>query len=99
MEVELDAFSGRPNPRWETTSPLQEKLDSLSEKTKPAPEPGLGYRGFIIHQGDKSVRVFSSRVTMERDGKSQTYRDTAGLEAELAKQARQHGYAGIVPDL
>ena len=99
MEVELDAFSGRPNPRWETTSPLQKKLDSLAEKTNPAPEPGLGYRGFIIHHGASKVRVFSGRVTIEQSGKSQTYRDTAGLEAELAKQASEHGHTGIVPDL
>jgi hypothetical protein len=51
MVVELDVFSGRPNPRWElderkgaTLTRLEASLHR-ADRVPPAP-PGLGYRGF-----------------------------------------------------
>ena len=58
MVVELDAFSGRPNPRWtltETrTAALTRLISSLSRATGAAPlrAPGLGYRGFRLQGSD-----------------------------------------------
>ena len=51
MVVELDIFSGRPNPRWELDEPdageLQRLQSSLPASGGTAPEPPpLGYRGF-----------------------------------------------------
>src|SRR4051794_36286568 len=69
MEVELDAFSGRPNPKWTLTSEeadhLLREIQSLPE-TKDFPEPpDLGFRGFILHSGDRSIRVFGGRIVVE----------------------------------
>ncbi len=57
MFVELDVFSGRPNPRWELDQTHSQKLWQLqgrlevSRRVHPEP-PGLGrvraYRGFIL---------------------------------------------------
>ena len=53
MLIELDIYSGRPNPRWEVDgeaeSKLRRLLDGLALATTPPPEPpGLGYRGFVF---------------------------------------------------
>jgi hypothetical protein len=55
IDVELDIFSGRPNPKW-TLSPAQEaewlarssSLPADSSQTGSEP-PGLGYRGLVLH--------------------------------------------------
>ena len=53
MLVELDIFSGRPNPVWSLTDAESEQfkhmLSTLSEcDPKAAFEKGLGYRGLIV---------------------------------------------------
>ena len=52
-KVELDLFSGRPNPTWELTHVESDEilrlLSSLPETTGDrAPEEGLGYRGIVL---------------------------------------------------
>jgi len=54
MVVELDIFSGRPNPRWQLSegetahfTRLIKQLERASVGSPPAP-PGLGYRGFRL---------------------------------------------------
>ena len=51
MLVELDVFSGRPNPQWYVDEPIDQQIRELhrqlaSTTTLPAEPPGLGYRGF-----------------------------------------------------
>lgn len=56
LEVELDIFSGMPNPRWVLTEPeerdLIERLTAEPEQISPVAtadeEFGLGYRGLIV---------------------------------------------------
>ncbi|WP_079149819.1 hypothetical protein [Streptomyces agglomeratus] len=56
LEVELDIFSGMPNPRWvlspqeerELTERVEADTSQLSEVTSPDEVLGLGYRGFIV---------------------------------------------------
>lgn len=79
MEVELDAFSGRPNPRW-CLLPYQareftNKLQMLPRQHKRAAsaEQGLGYRGFIVtgasdELGNYDVVVVSSGAVHARSG-------------------------------
>lgn len=58
MVVELDVFSGRPNPRWELDDRASQELRLLqgrltrARETPPEP-PGLGYRGFRYGDGDR----------------------------------------------
>jgi hypothetical protein len=71
MVVELDVFSGRPNPRWEldrqTTSALQRLLRRLKRTAARPPEPpGLGYRGFVWMDGSDVVRAYRGYVRTPR---------------------------------
>lgn len=70
VEVELDIFEGRPNPRWLLGRALAEKLMALLPRT---PVQGsavpLGYRGFIvrIQQGhERRVVLVHHDVVLER---------------------------------
>ena len=54
MFVELDIFSGRPNPRWQLSEDLAaevvrlvDSLELAARDNRPSP-PGLGYRGFRL---------------------------------------------------
>ena len=51
MDIELDIFSGRPNPRWELDEASSQILQQLQNQLKPCSRasegpPALGYRGF-----------------------------------------------------
>jgi hypothetical protein len=64
VTVELDIFSGRPNPSWTLAAPERDEfLRQLSVPRQEGPPsrdlPGLGYRGFAVH--------------VTRDGKSQDF--------------------------
>src|SRR5262245_54099195 len=52
MHVEIDVYSGRPNPSFELSEALSKEfarmLEKLSRATREAAEPGLGYRGFVV---------------------------------------------------
>jgi hypothetical protein len=63
MFVELDLFSGRPNPRWQLNEVQATKLGELhsqlpaAAEMSPAP-PGLGYRGFLYSLGSAHWRAW-----------------------------------------
>lgn len=66
MLVELDIFSGRPNPRWEVDEPVVEELKRLEEglggAAAAADPPGLGYRGFLYTIDGERRRAFRGRI-------------------------------------
>jgi hypothetical protein len=71
MLVELDIFSGRPNPTWElderASGRLREAHAALLQTTVPPPElPGLGYRGFVYRLDDVAWRAFRGSVSNGR---------------------------------
>jgi hypothetical protein len=81
--VELDIFSGRPNPQWRLSAAdaalLEQKLAAL-----PVASPGqlanpLGYRGFIVQlpqANDKTtVTVQNGMVRTTRAGETAHYQD------------------------
>jgi hypothetical protein len=76
--VELDVFSGRPNPRWElddrTSQELRQLQSRLTRARETAPEPsGLGYRGFLYGDADR-VRAYRGYVrTPEGDFADPTF--------------------------
>lgn len=52
MLVELNVFSGRPNPRWKLDDLSSRELRQLENRLHatgeaPVDPPGLGYRGFV----------------------------------------------------
>jgi len=109
MTIELDIFSGRPNPVW-TLSPeesvaLTEMLMNLPTSQAPAAEGGLGYRGFLLSNPERvaglsaRIRVYRGMVTIEEDGTPRSYLDTQGVERMLIRQASQRGYGAVWKDL
>ncbi|CAM5663369.1 hypothetical protein [Streptomyces purpurascens] len=67
MIVELDVFSGRPNPRWrlddEARTTFHRLMAGLGPAAAPAATPpGLGYRGFVVEDGDQTYRIFGGLV-------------------------------------
>ena len=67
FEVELDIFSGRPNPRW-TLSPAEEAelIQRLLDRAVPlAPmtisDGKLGYRGFLVRATGATATTLESR--------------------------------------
>jgi len=61
MVVEIDIFSGRPNPRWQLSETENARLTRLLESLEPAvagpspSPPGLGYRGFRLRDSAGST--------------------------------------------
>jgi hypothetical protein len=67
MFVELDAFSGRPNPRWQLDPKDTEELLRLQDRLElsvgpPVEPPGLGYRGFVYWDPGGTYRAYQGRV-------------------------------------
>lgn len=70
MLVELELFSGRPDPRWcldpgdaQEFRVLTAGLPLADPAAARPPAPGLGYRGFTVTDADRVVHVFAGRVT------------------------------------
>src|SRR6187200_3434139 len=67
FEVELDIFSGRPNPRW-VLNPAEEAelLQRLLDRAVPtAPmtvlDAKLGYRGFLVRASAATAAALAAR--------------------------------------
>jgi hypothetical protein len=86
FEIELDIFSGRPNPRWTLDADEGEEfLTRLLDRTVPiAPlrsSEGLGYRGFICTATGNTAAVLHARhlptTFRVRDGLAQSIDSSA----------------------
>ncbi len=86
MQVEVDMFSGRPNPHWELTVPESQefarRFQSLSaHKGEGFVNEGLGYRGLIVREsgeeveGDRDIVIYQGLVVAKRQDKSQQFTD------------------------
>jgi hypothetical protein len=70
MIVELDVFSGRPNPRWQLDEARARQLEALHHQLPAATEvaaepPGLGYRGFLYALDAARWRAWKGFVTAD----------------------------------
>ena len=67
--IEVDIFSGRPNPSWFLSTPetktLEKMIGSLQRAQPRSPVDELGYRGFIITFTRSVSRM--KRVVVSRD--------------------------------
>ncbi len=106
MQVELDVFSGRPNPTWPLTAEEQQELiaqvDRLASVTPGHAPAALGYRGFIVHRIERVrslpwLRVGVGTVQITKDRESRSYRDTVGIEEWFREQAIARGFGALVP--
>lgn len=71
MLVELDVFSGRPNPCWELDDTHSRELRQLQDRLQGSvlthAEPsGLGYRGFWYSDATGRVRAYRGFVLTAR---------------------------------
>lgn len=67
MQVELDAFSGRPNPYWDLTPQEANEFVRLFQALLPSKEEGsikegLGYRGLIVTNYTKNIEGYNKIV-------------------------------------
>jgi hypothetical protein len=103
LEIELDVYSGKPNPKWELppdeASSLLKTVESAPEEKAEMNLPGLGYRGFILRPGTKIIRVYHGLIAVEESGVTRTLRDKGNAEGKLAADARRRGYANLVADV
>lgn len=99
MHVELDLFSGRPNPSWslppDQTEALRHMLDGLPDAAGPLPAlfDGLGYRGFRVSDpGRKAVYFVRGGIILveERGARSAKADTLRQLERALLETARPH---------
>lgn len=69
MRVELDMFSGRPNPTWDLDDMAERELLALESNLQPSGRlrnepPPLGYRGFAYGDASARRRVFDGIVSV-----------------------------------
>jgi len=99
VEVQLDVFSGRQNPRWTLSADRARELQALLQGLEPTERrepPGLGYRGFVLTARDGTLRAFESVLSITFDDRTAYFRDVRGLEELLLVQARDHGYGDLI---
>ena len=98
--VAIDVFSGRPNPTFQLSAAegaaLEERLSDLSRSGRDAPDAKLGYRGFIVAQGETRVHVGKGVVVYERGTEREVYEDRHNAEAYLIQIAKQRGYGNVI---
>ena len=109
LQIELDAFSGQPNPRWELTKEQAVEFLRQFRALRAAPAghsggQGLGYRGFIVTSkgrllnGYENVRLYRGYVFAQRGDPVETFHDQERrLEHWLLDSARGHVPESVLP--
>ena len=85
IEIQLDIFSGRPNPTWTVAGEAADHLWRLLRELEPTPPkepPDLGYRGFLPIGPRQTVRAYDGVLAFlpTRGEQPSYYRDTGGIE-------------------
>jgi hypothetical protein len=106
VDVELDVFSGQPNPHWKPTedeaAALANRLRELPEAADSAEPPGLGYRGFVVHNPVREfglptmLRVYHGITDVTDSEHPVAYADVHGAEGLLIEQAALRGYSTVL---
>lgn len=105
-EVDLDVWSGRPNPTWTLTPEeeveLAKHLRDLEGIEKAVEPPALGYRGFVLSSPGRRLRVYRGTLVLTEvgeggeDGATHVFADSNGLERWLAELAAKRGHGDLV---
>lgn len=101
MIVELDIFSGRPNPTWELSKEQADefvsRLTNLPRCDRVPSIGGLGYRGFEIRNLEgradlpTRIRVLKGFIYLIDDDRPRCFEDEQGIEPWLIEQAEARG--------
>jgi len=100
VEVELDIFSGRPNPVWtlpeaEATA-FRQKVDGLPKATSGQVANNLGYRGFVVRADGKVILVQRGVVRVTAGETTEYATDpNRGLERWLLQSGKPFLEAGL----
>ncbi len=97
-EVELDIFSGMPNPTWILTNAeagsFMKKLAELPRGPSRELSNHLGYRGFIVRCSEEAnaqlIRVQNGTVQMPNEGNPYARDTDRGLERWLLDTGKRH---------
>jgi hypothetical protein len=106
MDVDVDLFSGRSNPRWtlgrEEAIALADRLRDLPLRGHKTEPPGLGYCGFVVHNDalefglPRRLRIYQGVTDLTSAGEGVQYDDKQGVEMFLSVQARERGYGKLL---
>ncbi|WP_143267668.1 hypothetical protein [Amycolatopsis alba] len=85
VAVELDIYSGVPNPAWTLqaaeAAEFQRKLKSLPQTSGGRIDNNLGYRGFVVRTGPTTAQVQRGTVKVVKDGET-VFRTDPGRQLE-----------------
>ena len=108
VKVELDIFSGEPNPAWplseKQVEELKKKMEATSSSDQGEKPPILGYRGFIITNPGKipsipeRTRIYAGILTATVEGKREYRKDADGIEEWFIEYAREQGYGELIDE-
>lgn len=102
MQVEVDVFSGRPNPQWTLTPPeaeqfIQQVQALPSEASGGVVKEGLGYRGLVVTKSDDrnenytEISISNGLVITNKNGQLKRLVDqNRTLERWLFQTGRGH---------
>ena len=104
--VELDAFSGRPNPSWTLTrddasSLARHVADATPRSRRDLPAQGLGFRGFAVRNPGGDAGLAES-LYVTRAGElvdpvnGSIYADAPRAAAFLRELAAKNGFEQVV---
>jgi len=106
MQVELDVFSGRPNPTWNLSEREATEFQNRLAALPPAPPaermPGLGYRGLVVRNaggqvaGMDSIAVGDGIASSHSHARAHYFRDEG---RELEKWLLSTGESHLDPAL
>jgi hypothetical protein len=106
VQVELDIFSGRPNPQWLfPAAAVRGVVEQVMRSPDPAPAPpvpGLGYRGFIVSNPPGSqplpaaIRVYNGTISLISRTGGGAIQDSVGLERDLIADATRLGFGAVI---
>jgi hypothetical protein len=106
VDVEVQVFSGRANPRFrlspEHERALTARLATLRLPPTPPPPRRLGYQGFVVFADTPAggrwpvLHVYGGAVTVLYGPYPRTYRDVAHIEAWLRSLADAAGMGPLL---
>ena len=101
--VEIDIFSGRPNPSFQldqaATARLLQLLDNIQRgRGAAAPRDGLGFRGFVVSiEGNPDIRVSGTAVVSGTDEFTDSSRAVERLLLSKMLDEQKRQFSDVLP--
>jgi hypothetical protein len=100
--VEIDIFSGRPNPSFQLDHGATVQLLQLVEKAQrganAAPRDGLGFRGFVVSiKGHPDIRVSGTAVTADGQALVDPSRSVEQFLLSKMPEEQKRQFSNVLP--